>query len=249
VKDANHSSLSFDSTLEKLLEADSLLADQESVLVNQLKILAKRRKSLGIVLNMFSQEDTTDVSSQKDTTDAVDLSLSDSLSLAALSEAAVESLAGNNGSNGVVPAESSEVQLDSKAPLDRPKPKSPPPAKSARRTVSRKKTAVVPPKPSGKSKATPKWQQYIKSGFGENASLPDVVAGVLTQKPDQVFDISDMMKAIFKEGMPSTTNSLARDRVSNILSAGARRKRWFRPKPGFYSLTVEKAKRKRIAKS
>ncbi|MGB3293496.1 MAG: hypothetical protein WBB01_10960, partial [Phormidesmis sp.] len=72
------------------------------------------------------------------------------------------------------------------------------------------------------------------------APLPDVIVGVLQAKPDTIFKIADVMSAVFKEDMPESHFLKARNRVSNILSAGARDGDWYRGRGGTYSVS-EKA--------
>jgi hypothetical protein len=60
---------------------------------------------------------------------------------------------------------------------------------------------------------------------------------MLQSQPNQVFEISAIVDEIFVDEMPLTARNKARDRVSNILSEGTRKHKWYRGKSGCYSLS------------
>ena len=68
-------------------------------------------------------------------------------------------------------------------------------------------------------------------------ALPEVVFGVLKKHPKKVFEIGVVVDTIFVEKIPQWARKGARERISNILAEGARKQRWYRGKPGFYSLS------------
>ena len=78
------------------------------------------------------------------------------------------------------------------------------------------------------------WQKYVQSQY-RNLALPEAVSTVLRSEPTEIFKIADMMSSIFKESMPKTSYLKARNRISNILSAGARDGTWYRGRNGRYS--------------
>ncbi|MBE9063396.1 hypothetical protein [cf. Phormidesmis sp. LEGE 11477] len=78
------------------------------------------------------------------------------------------------------------------------------------------------------------WQKYVQSQY-RSLALPEAVSSVLRSKPTEVFKIVDVMSSIFKESMPKTSYLKARNRISNILSAGARDGTWYRGRNGRYS--------------
>ena len=86
---------------------------------------------------------------------------------------------------------------------------------------------------------TANWQRYVQDSYSK-APLPDVIVGVLQAQPGNIFKIADVMSAVFKEDMPKSQFLKARNRVSNILSAGARDGNWYRGRGGTYSAS-EKA--------
>lgn len=92
---------------------------------------------------------------------------------------------------------------------------------------------------SNRSGRTANWQRYVQDSYSK-APLPDVIVGVLQAQPSNIFKIADVMSAVFKEDMPKSHFLKARNRVSNILSAGARDGDWFRGRGGTYSVS-EKA--------
>lgn len=109
------------------------------------------------------------------------------------------------------------------------------PAK-ARRTQARTKKAAKTTKASKKVDGrAATWQRYIRDEYKETP-LPDVVVGILKTEPKSNFKIAAVMTAIFKEDMPKAQFLKARNRISNILSGGARRGEWYRGR-GVYSLS------------
>ena len=85
------------------------------------------------------------------------------------------------------------------------------------------------------------WQRYVQESYRQ-APLPDVIGGVLQAQPDTVFKIADVMNTVFKEDMPKNHFLKARNRVSNILSAGARDGSWYRGRGGTYSVSEKAVK-------
>ncbi|EDX84140.1 hypothetical protein S7335_1837 [Synechococcus sp. PCC 7335] len=78
------------------------------------------------------------------------------------------------------------------------------------------------------------WQKYVQSEY-RSLALPEAVSTVLRSEPSKIFKIADVMSSIFKESMPKTSYLKARNRISNILSAGARDGTWYRGRNGRYS--------------
>jgi hypothetical protein len=127
------------------------------------------------------------------------------------------------------------------------------PARATKSTRGRRAKASTPivrkATPARKVRATPKttkrvgkssnWQSYVRPEFGKSP-LPDVVENILKAKPKAIFKIADVMAEIFPEDIPQTHFLKARNRISNILSAGARSGEWYRGRGGTYSCS-EKA--------
>ncbi len=78
------------------------------------------------------------------------------------------------------------------------------------------------------------WQKHVQPQY-KNLALPEAVSSVLRAEPTKIFKIVDVMSSIFKESMPKTSYLKARNRISNILSAGARDGTWYRGRNGRYS--------------
>ncbi len=87
------------------------------------------------------------------------------------------------------------------------------------------------------------WQKYVQPDY-EEAALPEAVSIVLRSQPSEIFTIADVMSSIFTEEMPRDAYLKARNRISNILSAGARDGTWYKGRNGRYSQSesVTKAK-------
>ena len=112
---------------------------------------------------------------------------------------------------------------------------------SKTKTAAKSKTAATKTKTSKKTGRLKKkdgraanWQKYVQSTY-RDAALPDAVSSVLRAQPSEIFTIADVMSSIFKEDMPRTSFLKARNRISNILSAGARDGTWYRGRYGRYS--------------
>ncbi|MEL7352565.1 MAG: hypothetical protein AAF171_20330 [Cyanobacteria bacterium P01_A01_bin.116] len=112
---------------------------------------------------------------------------------------------------------------------------------SKTKTAAKSKTAATKTKTSKKTGRLKKkdgraanWQKYVQSTY-RDAALPEAVSSVLRAQPSEIFTIADVMSSIFKEDMPRTSFLKARNRISNILSAGARDGTWYRGRNGRYS--------------
>ena len=107
-------------------------------------------------------------------------------------------------------------------------------AASAEKTKAKKtKTA----KKAGRKKKDGRaanWQKYVQGDY-KDIALPESVSSILRSQPSEIFTIADVMTAIFREDMPRTSYLKARNRISNILSAGARDGTWYRGRNGRYS--------------
>lgn len=215
------------SVLPQLLEVDSELSAQATALEARLTELQEKRKGIQTVIAMFESGSAPDIDISAVTGDSV----SDSES-----------------------ADSPENKLESK--LEREPEKKP--AKTTRKTTAKAKGKTTKAKRGRPAKAkaakassaaktvtskrsgrTANWQRYVQESYRKDA-LPDVISGVLQAQPGTVFKIADVMNAVFKEDMPKNHFLKARNRVSNILSAGARDGSWYRGRGGTYSAS-EKA--------
>lgn len=64
------------------------------------------------------------------------------------------------------------------------------------------------------------WQQYVRDEFSD-ASLAEAVAEVMQQHEKKVLEITTIINAIFTNDIPKEARSMARERVSNVVSVGA----------------------------
>ncbi len=70
--------------------------------------------------------------------------------------------------------------------------------------------------------------------------MPEAVTLILQTQPGKSFKIAEVMEALFEEGIPKSQYLKARNRISNILSAGARNGEWNRGKGSTYSISGAK---------
>ena len=99
------------------------------------------------------------------------------------------------------------------------------PIENAKEATEAKNTAKAKkPKKDGRAS---NWRKYMLGDY-KSFSMPDAVQQVLEQQPKKDFRIAEVMSALFKEDMPKSQYLKARNRVSNILSAGARSGDWYK---------------------
>ncbi len=101
-------------------------------------------------------------------------------------------------------------------------------------TTSKSNKKSAPTKEASKEADT--WQQYLKEDF-INASLAEAVAEIMQQQQEQVLEITTILDAIFVQEIPKELRSKARERVSNVLSVGAKKGKWYRGLAGKYSMS------------
>ena len=82
------------------------------------------------------------------------------------------------------------------------------------------------------------WQKYMRDEYLQTP-LPTVVAGILKSQPQKVFEIAEVVNTIVVKAIPHTDRKGARNRISNILAEGARKKQWRRLKEGRYRFSKE----------
>ncbi len=114
-------------------------------------------------------------------------------------------------------------------------------AKSAAKSAAKSSETSKSPETTKRSGRIANWQRFVKDSYVK-APLPNVIVGVLQAQPNNIFKIADVMSAVFKEDMPKSQFLKARNRVSNILSAGARDGGWYRGKNGTYSISQKAIK-------
>ena len=215
-----------ESILSQLQTAVDQLAGQESELTSQLTALQEQRKGLQTVIDMF------DSSANSNGAVAAPEKIIEAPTVAAPSPTP-KPKAKKTPKKATKPSDKSETKSDS-ASLKKT-------ASKRGRKPKAQAASSMPTKTARKTRGgkAPNWSRYIQDPF-KKTPLPDIVANILKAQPDQAFKIADVMEAIFKDDIPKTTFLKARNRVSNILSAGARTREWSRGRGGRYSLS-EKA--------
>ena len=227
VLDQNFVSTS-NSTVAKLLEVDSELAVQEGELLAQLESVQEKRRSLKTVLCLFAGAGTPTIVPTAESAQAT------STETGKEPKPSGENLA-------VLPMETSkesataevETELVPDAQLNASKKKAP-------ASTGRNKTTEVT-HPTKIAKRTSAWQEYVREEF-RDISLPEAVALVLKRQADAVLEIPTVVNAIFVDEIPKEIGSQARRQVSNILSNGAMKNKWYRGQLGSYSMSRAAAK-------
>ncbi len=215
------------SVLPQLIKVDSELSDQVSELEAQLSELQEKRKGIQTVIEMFESgsapaaEAIASVTSSASQTKAAKATKTKTTKTA--TKAATKA-----------PAKAPAKAKSTKAAKEKTTK-----VKATRGRPAKAKAAAEKPAGSKRSGRTANWQKYVQDSYSKSP-LPDVIVGVLQAQPNNIFKIADVMNAVFKEDMPKTHFLKARNRVSNILSAGARDGDWFRGRGGTYSVS-EKA--------
>ena len=130
--------------------------------------------------------------------------------------------------NGVAAAIPAEIEMPAAS-----QPKAARKRKTAGESNKKAQSATAP---KGGKQQRRGWQQYVRDEF-RKTPLPEVVLWILQDQPNEIFEIANMVDAIFVKSIPQAARKGARERVSNILAEGARKKRWHRGKMGRYSLS------------
>lgn len=58
----------------------------------------------------------------------------------------------------------------------------------------------------------------------------------MQRQPEQVLEIAAIVNAIFVDEIPQGVRTKARERVSNVLSIGVKKEKWYRGEAGSYSM-------------
>lgn len=214
--------------LPQLSAAEALLSAQEAELMQQLAEVQEKRKGLQTVIAMFDALANSNGQSVTAVETLVDLA-----EVAAV-EAEVPEVK-------VVakPAKPTKAKTTAKVRASIRKPRATKTPKAAKTTQT--KTVRKPTQAKKKDGRAANWQRYVLDDYRQKA-LPDVVANFLKAKSKNVFKIADVMSAIFEEEMPKAQFLKARNRISNILSAGARNQDWYRGRGGTYSASEKAVK-------
>lgn len=206
--------------LEQLKEVESQLASQVEALSDQLSAAEKQREGLQTVIDLFQSTGSTN---------GVAPSVTEILT-SAVASASVTTESEPEPTPAKKPGKKRGRKPSAKTVE---KVKAAPKAKATKAKAAPVEKVTTARKPRGGK--SPNWQRYVKDPF-RKTPLPDVVANILKAQPDEAFKIAEVMEAIFKSDMPKATFLKARNRVSNILSAGARTSEWYRGRGGKYSM-------------
>ena len=219
------------STVAKLLEVDSELAGDEAELLSQLQSIQSKRRSLKSVISLFASTDTTDVAPVEKPEQTLPATLkppvrsvNENLTTPPLETSRASTTA--ESQTEAVPAPGFKVAEKT----------APPPTQE---NQVKKTTKLAPTAQASQSRSG--WQPYMQQEF-RNTSLPSAVYAVLQRQEQQVFDIPAVMKAIFMDELPKEMETKARRQVTNILSSGALKNKWYRGQPGYYSMSRALAK-------
>lgn len=212
------------STLAKLLEVDSELAATEVDLLSQLESIQEKRRSLLTVISMFATADTS--------------------SAAPIESPAPPPPAETNGQLEPVSSNSKAPSLeivkdDTIASVETSPQSSKAKKKASSPTRGNKNTQVK--RPTKVARFGSGWLDYMREQFSQS-SLPEAVYSVLQGEGDKVFEIPAVVNAIFVDELPLDLESKVRRQITNILSEGARKNKWYRGKLGQYSMSLAAAK-------
>ncbi len=202
------------SIVAKLLEVDADLAATEVQLAAQLQSIQEKRHSLKNVISLFPPGDTAAPTPVETSTPE----LVEKLAEPPVPEVATPEL------------EDTTIDTTEAAPSTQKRQVK----KNPSSTTSKSNKKSAPTKEASKEVDT--WQQYVKEDFS-NASLAEAVAEVMQQQQEQVVEITTILDAIFVEEIPKELRSKARERVSNVLSVGAKKGKWYRGLAGKYSMS------------
>ena len=203
------------SIVAKLLEVDADLAVTEVELAAQLQSIQEKRHSLKNVISLFPTgiEDTA-------------------ASTPVVTPTPVAKKQAELPVPEVVTPELEDTPIDATEAVPQSQKQQGKKNISSSTSKSNKKSA--PTKEASKEADT--WQQYLKEDF-INASLAEAVAEVMQQHLEQVLEITTILDALFVEEIPKELRTKARERVSNVLSVGAKKGKWYRGLAGKYSMS------------
>lgn len=218
-------------TVDKLLEVDAELATQEAQLNAQLQSIQEKRLSLKTVVDLFTPTDTTTA-----TPIATPAQTPVAEAEAEVSEEQVEPIA-QDVATPELDTSKTDTTADAKTPAvpDTQKLQA---KKNSSPAIKKQSAKSVPTKKTSSEQET--WQQYLRDEFS-NATLSQAVSEVMQQHSGQVLEIAAIVDAIFTDEIPQGVRTKARERVSNVLSVGVKKERWYRGEAGSYSISSKAA--------
>ncbi|MBD2095803.1 hypothetical protein H6F90_11645 [Trichocoleus sp. FACHB-591] len=212
------------SILANLLEADATLATQEAELTTQLAAVREKRQSLQTVIDLFTTSSPTLTSSQvgEDT--------------AAPAEVTTEDTAAASDTSAPTPVAAAEEPEEVKPKQSR--------STSKPRAAAKSSKAPQGTKAGKPGKRSNNWQDYLQPTFRQT-SLPTAITAVFQRQPEELLSVPDLVDKIFVEAIPQDVRTIARNRMLNILSTGAKEGQWYRGPKGRYSLSQKVAESSR----
>ena len=224
MSDFHDSNQTAHSTLAKLLEVDSELAATEADLLSQLESVQEKRRSLKTLVNMFATAD--EVSATPIEPPAPPPPAENNGQLKPVSEnSSVPSLEISLAST--TDSVQTEAVLTNQSNKNKKKTSSP---------ISKNKTKKEVTQKANATRRGSGWHDYMRDEFS-HTSLPEAVYSVLQGSSDQVFEIPAIVNAIFVDEITKELESKVRRQITNILSEGARKNKWYRGKLGQYSIS------------
>jgi len=222
VQDSQRFDQTSDPMLAKLLEVDSQLAAQEAELSAKLQDIQDKRRSLKTVISMFTLADTpiATVAEKLAQTPTVETGSEPepmTEDLATLQLDTSQTTTSAESTNKVVPENQSQKTKNFQSSASR---------KQTKKLTQSMKTA----------RKTESWQDYLREEFSQT-TLPDAVSKVMQRQPEQVLQIPAIVDGIFMDEIPQAARTKARRQITNILSEGARKSKWYRAQPGGYTMS------------
>ncbi|MGD1898862.1 MAG: hypothetical protein ACFB16_18155 [Phormidesmis sp.] len=213
-----------DPVLSQLVSVESDLAEQIEQLEGQLTHLQTKRQGLLTVIDLFGENSDTLTETTAKSEKAATASTANGrqASSKAKTKSASSSKIAKAATRGTTKGTTKTSTKATTTKTTKTKAKSG--RKPKQQTPGRKK----------KDGRAASWQKHVQAEYRDLA-LPESVSSVLRSQPSEIFTIADVMTDIFKEDMPRTAYLKARNRISNILSAGARDGTWYRGRNGRYS--------------
>ena len=218
------------STLAKLLEVDSELAVAEAELLFQLESVQEKRWSLKTVISMFATADEVSAAPIESPVPPPPAAETNG-QLEPVSENLVDSSLEISRATTTDSVQTEAVPANQS---NRTEKKASSPTSKNKNILKEKQKASATRRGSG-------WQDYLREEFS-HTSLPEAVYSVLQRSSDQVFEIPALMNTIFVDSLPTEIASKVRRQITNILSEGARKNKWYRGKLGQYSISRAAAK-------
>lgn len=228
-----------DPVLSQLVTVENDLSQQVESLESKLAEIKEQKEGLRTVINMFEPSErgaNQGAASQLEEAGSVGQSSASANTDAVASKTTAKTTARTTGKKVGRPA-ARKASKSQASPAIKPK------AAGSVETAQKPKALDLETVQKKKDGRAADWQKYVQLDY-EEAALPEAVSIVLRSQPSEVFTIADVMSSIFTEEMPRDAYLKARNRISNILSAGARDGTWYRGRNGRYSQSesVTKAK-------